>query len=149
MREDDLTKAMDEAQQPARGYGPFAGMQPIGAASPAAARAKTQDQVTFFCEVYMIHCPPGSCPKCRGGREEDEEEGAPPTSLIVYGRGVVGHDEPAYVRCPHNERAAYLARVNEIHALKHTLIARQTETLKNGSIQVRVEWLETKKKAGE
>lgn len=149
--EDDLSRAMDDAQQPARSYGPFAGMHPIGAAPGPSGRVKAPDPAMYFCDIFTIHCPPKSCRQCRGSSNEegDEEGGEMPPAVVVDGRGVLGTDAPNYERCPHHERAAYMAKVNQIHSLGHKLLSRRVETLKDGSIQVFVEWIETKKKTGE
>lgn len=137
MSDKDFTDFLNDAQgvTGAPGYdNPFAGMSPLTKKS-----AKPQ-AVAFKAEVYTIHRPRESCRTCyKQSQEQEDADDAEDAG---------GSEPVAPGPCPHNERAAYIKQVNDIHDNGDKLLSRRIDTLKSGAIQVLVEWIEFKKKEG-
>lgn len=102
----------------------------------AAPRAqKTAVAGVFRCRVFMIHRPPGACPICRApGDDDDDEQGG--------GRSDDAQIPEEYAPCPHTENGEYVALVNRVHTEGGRIVTREPSTLKNGAIQVHVEWVD-------
>lgn len=86
-------------------------------------------------EVFTIHRPWEACPTCgRLYRSQKDEEGnwcAPERAL----------PEDSDVVCPHTRRKEYLAVMRSHHLQEIQVINRRIETLKNGVMNVLVEWV--------
>lgn len=98
----------------------------------------------FFADVFLIHVPRKLCATCRKADRGESDEGG------AFVGGAEGGDdeetEVAALRCPHNERAAYVKLVNSMPSRSGRIMTREVTNLKSGEIQVLIEWVETKKK---
>lgn len=86
-------------------------------------------------DVFTIHRPWEGCPTCgRLYRPQKDEEGnwSPPERMLPNDSDVV---------CPHTRRAEYLAIMRAHHHREVQIINRRVETLKNGVMNVLVEWV--------
>lgn len=89
----------------------------------------------YDCHVFVIFRPWNECSRCMTaikGRRKDDGSWAAPT-LELEGE--------ADYQCPHVQKTEYKNLVNQHGAGKLQIISRSNETLKNGTIQVFVEWL--------
>lgn len=128
MSEKKFNDWMDAAQAPNYDT-PWSG--PV-ASAPA---QKASVVGVFRCRVFMIHRPPGACPICRGPEDDEGDD---------QGGGRPAEPQPPaeYAPCPHTENAEYVALVNRVHAEGGRIVTREPSTLKNGAIQVHMEWVD-------
>lgn len=104
----------------------------------------------FHCRVFLIHRPPGACWICRKerGTSDDEEDGD--ASIVTEGKGAANSVPLRYEPCAHNENVEYVNLINSVAEKGGRIVKRDASTLKNGDIQVHVEWVDapSQKKPG-
>lgn len=88
---------------------------------------------THHIDVFVIHRPWETCPRCKKQRAagRDDAEDTPDDEL---------DDVPEDFVCPHTRRDAYLELMKHFMKDGWRCIDRRAETLKNGVIQISVEW---------
>lgn len=135
---------MAAGEHPAGGVSAL--MEQMLNAGPAAASPREKVQANFRCRTYTLYRPWHLCSSCKdavfGVEGDPDEEGnrtrENPTELLP---------EVGDRVCPHVNLEDYEKIVNEIYVKGWRFMPYENNVLSNGTVQVTVQWWETKETA--